>query len=307
MLLALFVLVVGFVLLMRGADVLVDGAVALSRRVHVPEIIIGLTIVAMGTSAPEAAVSIIGVLSGANGISIGNIIGSNIVNILLILGVSACIYPIVAARNTVRYEIPFVILITCVLGWLGATYGEINRAGATILIILFILFLGYLFATSGTEDLSDKSPENISGVHIFVMLVAGLVALVMGSNMIIKSASTLAAFFGMSQRAIGLSIVALGTSLPELSTCVSAAIKKKSDLVFGNIIGSNIFNILFVLGISGIVGTINFEPKFVMDTIIAIAVALLLWLITLRNYKLPRWAGVLFVILYGIYIAYVVK
>lgn len=306
MLLALFVLVVGFVLLMRGADVLVDGAVALSRRVHVPEIIIGLTIVAMGTSAPEAAVSIIGVLSGANGISIGNIIGSNIVNILLILGVSACIYPIVAARNTVRYEIPFVILITCVLGWLGATYGEINRAGATILIILFILFLGYLFATSGTEDLSDKSPENISGVHIFVMLVAGLVALVMGSNMIIKSASTLAAFFGMSQRAIGLSIVALGTSLPELSTCVSAAIKKKSDLVFGNIIGSNIFNILFVLGISGIVGTINFEPKFVMDTIIAIAVALLLWLITLRNYKLPRWAGVLFVILYGIYIAYVV-
>ena len=306
MLLALFVLVVGFVLLMRGADVLVDGAVALSRRVHIPEIIIGLTVVAMGTSAPEAAVSIIGVLSGANGISIGNIIGSNIANILLILGVSACIYPIVAARNTVRYEIPFVILITCVLGWLGATYGEINRGGATILIALFVLFLGYLFATSGTEDLPDKSPETISGVHIFVMLVAGLGALVFGSNMIIKSASTIAAFFGMSQRAIGLTIVALGTSLPELSTCISAAIKKKSDLVFGNIIGSNIFNILFVLGISGIVGTINFEPKFVMDTIIAIAVALLLWLITLRNYKLSRWAGVLFVILYGVYVVSVV-
>jgi len=306
MLLALFVLIVGFVLLMRGADVLVDGAVALSRRVHIPEIIIGLTVVAMGTSAPEAAVSIIGVLSGANGISIGNIIGSNIANILLILGVSACIYPIVAARNTVRFEIPFVVFITCVLGWLGVTYGEINRGGATVLIALFIVFLGYLFATSKTTDLQEMSPENISGIHICVMIGAGLAALVFGSNMIIKSASVIATAVGMSQRAIGLTIVALGTSLPELSTCISAAIKKKSDLVFGNIIGSNIFNILFVLGISGIVGTMDFEPKFITDTIVATGVAVLLWLITLRNYKLIRWAGVLFVLLYVVYIAFVV-
>jgi len=305
MLLNIFLFILGFVLLTRGADVFVDGAAAISRRMHIPEIVIGLTVVAMGTSAPEAAVSILGNLHGASGISIGNIIGSNIANILLILGVAACISTLKLARNTVRYEIPFVAFITCVLGLLGAHYGQINYIGAAILLGLFATFFVYLFKTTESDN-EPAHDERLSGFHIVVMIVAGLAALVWGSSLIIDSATAIAQYVGVPQRIIGLTIVAFGTSLPELSTCVSAAIKKKSDLVVGNIIGSNIFNILFVLGIAGLVGPIPFDSKFIGDTMIAIAVAVLLWVLSLRNNKLGRFAGILFVALYAAYIAYLV-
>ena len=305
MLLNIFLFILGFVLLTRGADVFVDGAVAISRRMHIPEIVIGLTVVAMGTSAPEAAVSILGNLHGASGISIGNIIGSNIANILLILGVAACISTLKLARNTVRYEIPFVAFITCVLGLLGAHYGQINYIGAAILLGLFAAFFVYLFKTTESDN-GPAHDERVSGFHIVIIIAAGLAALVWGGSMIIDSATTIAQYVGVPQRIIGLTIVAFGTSLPELATCVSAAIKRKSDLVVGNIIGSNIFNILFVLGIAGLVGPIPFDSKFIGDTMIAIAVAVLLWLLSLRNNKLGRFAGILFVALYAVYIAYLV-
>ncbi len=306
MMVNIFFLILGFVLLTRGADVFVDGAAAISRRLHIPEIIIGLTVVAMGTSAPEAAISIQGALRDASGISIGNIIGSNIANILLILGVAACISTLRVGRNTLRYEMPFMVFITCVLGIVGANFGEINRVGAAILFGLFIVFLGYLFATT-TPDASDGQIEKISGVHIVVMIVAGLAALVIGSNMIIESATEIALCLGVSERTVGLSIVAFGTSLPELSTCVSAAIKKKSDLVIGNIIGSNIFNILFVLGIAGMVETIPFDSRFVGDTMFAILMAIMLWVASMgKKHELGRFTGVLFVVLYVIYIVYII-
>lgn len=306
MLISALLLILGFVLLMRGADVFVDGASAMSRRLHIPEIIIGLTVVAMGTSAPEAAVSILGALNGAGDISVGNVIGSNIANILLVLGVAACISSLKMARNTMRYEIPFVIFITCVLGFIGFHYGEINRVGAGLLLFLFTVFLGYLFATTNTNDIDECHDEKMSGIHILVIIIAGLVALVVGSNMIIDSASAIAGYLGVPERIVGLTIVAFGTSLPELSTCISAAIKKKSDLVVGNIIGSNIFNILFVLGLAGTVGTLPFNHGFISDTVIAAFVALLLWLVSLRNHMLARWAGALFVVLYAIYIGFIV-
>lgn len=305
MLLNIFLLVLGFVLLMRGADVFVDGAAAISRRLHVPEIVIGLTVVAMGTSAPEAAVSILGNLHGASGISVGNIIGSNIANILLILGVAACISTLKLACNTVRYEIPFVIFITALLGFIGFRYGEIGRVGATVLLVLFVAFLAYSFMVSKSEE-PDEVIENKSGFHILVMLVAGLVALIWGSDMIINSATGIARYLGVPGRIIGLTVVAFGTSLPELSTCISAAIKKKSDLVVGNIVGSNIFNILFVLGVAGVVGTIPFDYDFVGDAVIATSVAVILWLVSLHSKKLGRYSGVLFVLLYAIYIIHTI-
>ncbi len=302
----IFLLVLGFVLLMRGADVFVDGAVAVSRRLHIPEIVIGLTVVAMGTSAPEAAVSILGNLHGASGISIGNIIGSNIANILLILGVAACISTLKLTRNTVRYEIPFVIFITALLGFVGSRYGEISHAFAEMLLVLFVAFLSYLFMTS-QSDTSDKVIERKSGFHIIVMIVAGLIALIWGSDMIINSATAIAKYFGVPGRVIGLTIVAFGTSLPELSTCVVAAIKKKSDLVVGNIIGSNIFNILFVLGLAGIISAIPFDYNFIGDAVIATGVACVLWFVSfVTNKKLGRYAGILFVSLYAVYIIHTV-
>ena len=301
----LFLLVLGFVLLTRGADVFVDGAVALSRRLHIPEIVIGLTVVAMGTSAPEAAVSILGNLHGASGVSVGNIIGSNIANVLLILGVAACISSLKLVRNTVRYEIPFVILITALLGFIGFRYGEISRVSAAVLLGLFVSFLAYLFMTSDSNT-ADEVDEHKSGFHIFVIIVAGLIALVWGSNMIIDSATVIAKYLGVPGRIIGLTVVAFGTSLPELSTCVAAAIKKKSDLVVGNIVGSNIFNILFVLGIAGMVGTIPFDYDFIGDAVIATLVALLLWLVSLRNRTMGRYTGILFVILYIAYIIHTI-
>lgn len=305
MLLNIFLLVLGFVLLTRGADVFVDGAAAISRRLHIPEIVIGLTVVAMGTSAPEAAVSILGNLHGAAGISVGNIIGSNIANILLILGVAACVSTLKLTRNTVRYEIPFVILITALLGFMGFQYGEIGRVSAAVLLALFVLFLAYSFVVS-KSDVSDEVAESKSGFHIFVMIVAGLVALIFGSDMIINSATEIARYLGVPGRIIGLTIVAFGTSLPELSTCIVAAIKKKSDLVVGNIIGSNIFNILFVLGVAGMVGTIPFDYNFISDAIIATLVACVLWIVSVRNHKIGRWSGILFVVLYVVYIAHLV-
>ena len=305
MLMNIFLLLLGFILLMRGADVFIDGSVALSRRLHIPEIVIGLTVVAMGTSAPEAAVSILGNLHGASGISVGNIIGSNIANILLILGVAACISTLKLTCNTVRYEIPLVVIITAVLGFVGFRYGEINRVVAAALLLVFVAFLAYLFITSQT-DTGDKAHERKSGFHTIVMTIAGLIALIWGGNIIIESAAQIAKYFGVPERIIGLTVVAFGTSLPELSTCISAAIKKKPDLVVGNIIGSNIFNILFVLGIAGMVSTIPFDYDFVSDAVIATVVAMLLWLVSLRNGVLGRCVGVLFVLLYVIYIVHTV-
>lgn len=303
MLANIILLVLGFVLLIKGADYFVDGASALAERMHIPAIIIGLTVVAMGTSAPEAAVSISSALHGSNAIAIGNILGSNIMNILLILGATALVTTLTVQKNTVRYEIPFMIFISALLYCFGLKYEMVSRFNAGILIGLFIVFLAYLFIISRGNTNTDTTAKSTSATKIICCIAGGLVALIFGSKITVLSAIDIAHYVGVSERIIGLTIVALGTSLPELVTSVVAAYKGESDIAIGNIVGSNIFNILFVLGIAGLILPIPFNPAFLFDGIVVILAATLLFLCTCWNKKLCRFAGVLFLIIYAFYIA----
>ena len=307
MLIDLLLLVLGFVLLIKGADYFVDGASSLATRMCIPPIIIGLTVVAMGTSAPEAAVSISSAMHGSNGIAIGNIVGSNIVNILFILGLTALITKLTVQKNSVRYEMPFMILITVLLCWFGWQYGLISRGAAGILLGLFALFLGYLFFVSRGTECSIDDVKPLSKMKIALYIALGLVALVWGSNISVEAACAIARYMGISERVIGLTIVAIGTSLPELVTSVIAARKGESDIAIGNIVGSNIFNILFVLGIAGVILPIPFNPAFLFDGVVAILAAVLLWLFTLRRHCLTRIPGIIFIVMYIVYVIYLIS
>ncbi len=306
MLLSLLLLVIGFILLVRGANTFVDGAVALAHRFNVPEIIIGLTIVAMGTSAPELAVSISSALHGAGGMAIGNALGSNIINILLVLGTAALVTPLNVQQKTVRYEIPFLIFITVMLTWFGIEYTAITRTVSCMLLLFFAMFVCYLYFNARKEIIkAEKTPE-ISLTKTITFLCVGLLVLVFGSDLTVKSATDLANILHVPDRIIGLTLVALGTSLPELVTCVIAAHKKRTGLVIGNIIGSNIFNILFVLGITGLVVPMHFSYSFVIDATISAVITMLLWLFAVYKHKLARSAGIVFLICYIGYLIYLV-
>lgn len=304
MLINILLLVLGLFLLVRGADIFVNGASALAYRFCIPEIIIGLTIVAMGTSAPEVAVSISSALHGAGGIAVGNALGSSIVNILFVLGISAIITPLIFKDKTIQYEIPFSIFVTIVLMWLGVRYGAITRGGAVVLLLLFVVFLGYLFWGAKQKKVKSQKIPEISLVKTIVFLVLGIVALIFGSNLTVNSATNLATVLHVPNRIIGLTIIAVGTSLPELVTCITAARKKHVDLVIGNIIGSNIFNILFVLGITGLVRPMGFEFAFAIDAAIAVIVSIMLWLCAIYTKTLSRKMGWLFLICYAGYLMY---
>ncbi len=306
MLIDLILLVLGFVLLVKGADYFVDGASCLATRMCIPPIIIGLTVVAMGTSAPEAAVSISSALHGSNAIAIGNVLGSNIVNVLFTLGLTAMITPLVVQKNTVRYEIPFVVLITILLYWLGLQYGMISRAGAGLFLGLFVVFLGYLYFMSRNTECSIDQIKKLSTTKIVLYIVLGLVALVWGSNLTVESAVSIARYIGISERVIGLTIVALGTSLPELVTSVIAARKGESDIAIGNIVGSNIFNILFVLGIAGLILPIPFNSAFLFDGIVAILTTVMLWVFVMPYKRLTFIPGMLFIVAYLAYVLYLI-
>lgn len=306
MLIDLVLLVFGFVLLIKGADYFVDGASSLAMRMCIPPIIIGLTVVAMGTSAPEAAVSISSALHGSNAIAIGNILGSNIMNVFFILGVTAMISALSVQKNTVRYEIPFVALITLLLCWMGAGFGAISRAGACVLLGLFALFLVYLYIISRGTSCEIDCAKNLSKTRITLYIVLGLVALVLGSNLTVESACSIARYIGVSERVIGLTIVAIGTSLPELVTSVIAARKGESDIAIGNIVGSNIFNVLFVLGVAGVILPIPFNQAFLFDGAIAILAVIMLWIFTFRKKQLTKIPGAIFVLVYLAYIVYLI-
>lgn len=312
MILNLALLVVGFILLIKGADFFVAGASGIAEKFRIPQIVIGLTIVAFGTSAPEAAISISAGFKGSTGISIGNILGSNILNILLILGITACITALKVQKNTVMIEIPFTIFITVVLVVLGNTMGKLNRVTGVVLWILFLLFLAYLFYTAykgRKEGEPDSCPHQMQPMwKLLLVTVAGLAAVVIGSDITVDSASAIASELGMSDRLIGLTIVAFGTSLPELVTSVMAAKKGQADIAIGNIVGSNIFNILFVLGTTSLVCPIPYDAaRFLVDGIVCIGAAVLLWLCVLKNKELRRWGGILFLVAYAGYFIYLVR
>ena len=297
-------LALGFFLLVKGADWFVDGASGMARKLGIPQLVIGLTIVAMGTSLPEAAVSISAALRGNAEITIGNIVGSNILNILIILGVTALIATLKVADSTVRYEIPFMIVATFVLLWLGYTGGQVTWLEGVILWVLFLLYLRYLYmmAKKGKEE--EREAEQLSTAKIIGLILAGVVMIAAGSNFAVEGASNLAKALGISQRFIGLTIVAFGTSLPELVTSVSAARKHNADIAIGNIVGSNIFNILFIVGTTALITPVTFASGFVVDTLIAAAVGILLFVCVARTKELRKKAGIVMLLAYILYFLY---
>lgn len=301
----LILLVIGFTLLAKGADWFVDGAAGVAEKFGIPQLVIGLTIVAMGTSAPEAAVSITAALRGNAAITIGNIVGSNILNILIILGLTSVITSVAVAKSTVKYEMPYMIFITVLLILFGYTGGTVNFAEGVLLWVCFILYLVYLLKMSkeNKESVDEEAQEKSIG-KLLLVTVVGLVCIILGSDVTVDAATAIAKILGLSERFIGLTIVALGTSLPELFTSVSAAIKGKADIAIGNIVGSNIFNILFVVGTTALITPVVFQTKFVIDTLIVAAAGALLWLCVFRKQKLTRTHGVIMLICYGAYFAY---
>ena len=302
-LLAVVLLVAGFAMLMKGADWFVDGAAGIAARFGIPQLVIGLTIVAMGTSAPEAAVSITAAMSGNAGITIGNIIGSNILNVLLILGITASITAVAVQHSTVKWEMPFMHVITIVLAVLGLTGGEIVLWEGIVLWALFLLYLGYLFRmTKYGED--QEQEELIPLWKQLLMLVVGIFAIVFGSDLTVDNATIIAQALGMDDRLIGLTIVAFGTSLPELVTSVTAARKGKADIAIGNIVGSNIFNILFVVGTTALITPVEFAGGFLIDSAIALAAGLILWFGVMKEHQLKRPVGIVMLVAYAVYFVY---
>ncbi len=302
-LLQILFLVVGFVLLIKGADLFVDGSSGIAAKFGIPQLVIGLTIVAMGTSAPEAAVSISAALKGSADITIGNIVGSNILNILIILGLSSVIVPIAVAPSTIKIETPFMIAITGIMLLLGLD-GTISLIDGIIFLVLFAAYLTYLFimAKKNKENQEEVAKE-LSIPKAIIFAVLGLAMIVLGSNVTVDAATKIAEAIGLSERFIGLTIVALGTSLPELFTSVAAARKGNADIAIGNIVGSNLFNILFVIGISALIVPVPFAANFIFDSIVSIAAGVMLLLCCLWTKSLRRWAGVLMLLGYAAYFA----
>lgn len=303
MLIQLGILAIGFVMLVKGSDWFVDGASSIATKFGIPQLVIGLTIVAMGTSAPEAAVSITAAFHGNADITIGNIVGSNILNILIILGICGLISPMVVQKSSILVDIPVTIAITLVLLWLGWD-GTISRVDGIILQLLFFAYLAYLFISmKKNKNASDSCevPKEMPVVKSLIFLVVGLVVIVLGSRFAVDAASAIARILGLSERFIGLTIVALGTSLPELFTSAMAALKKNSDIAIGNIVGSNIFNILMVVGLSGLIVPVPFVADFRFDTIVAVYAAVLLLVLALPKRKLFRLSGLLMLISYAVY------
>ena len=300
-------LALGFVLLGKGADWFVEGAAGIAAKFGIPQLVIGLTIVAMGTSAPEAAVSIAASLKGSADITIGNVVGSNIINILVILGCAAVITPLLLARSTARIEIPYVIAITALLYFQGMD-GAITFFDGVILCVGFVVYLLYLYrmAINSAPIEEEEQGEEMSLGKCVVWTLGGLAVIIAGSNVTVNAATAIAVFMGLSERIIGLTIVALGTSLPELFTSVTAARKGNADIAIGNIVGSNIFNIMFVVALSALIVDIPFDKAFTFDSYVAIAAAVLLWVCVLPKEKLARWAGALMLASYGVYLWYLI-
>ena len=304
----LLMLALGFVLLVKGADWFVDGAAGIANKFKIPQLIIGLTIVAMGTSAPEAAVSISAALKGSAEITIGNIVGSNILNILIILGLTAVITPVAVAKSTIRVDIPFMLAISILLLVQGLD-GSVTLLDGIVLLVVFAGYLTYLVvnARKNPEQLEEEQIKNQSIWMCLLWTAIGLVAIILGSNFSVDAASSIARILGLSERFIGLTIVALGTSLPELVTSVMAARKGNADIAIGNIVGSNIFNILFVVGLSSVIVSVPFASAFIVDMIVAIAAGVLLWIFSLHKKKLIPIHGVVFLLAYAGYFAYLMK
>ena len=300
--LELFLLALGFSMLVKGADWFVDGTSGMARKLGIPQLVVGLTIVAMGTSTPEAAVSITAALKNNAGIAIGNVIGSNILNILIILGVTAVITTVAIQKSTLYVEIPYMLVVTIALILMGLD-GKVSRIEGILLWGMFLIYLAYLYylAKKGKEE-KEKVEESIW--KLIVSAILGGAIVVWGSDITVDAATKIAQILGMSERFIGLTIVALGTSLPELVTSVTAARKGNADIAIGNIVGSNIFNILFVIGTAALIIPVPFTTGFLMDGVVAIMAGVLLWIAVFWKMELRRSWGIVMLAAYAAYFVY---
>ena len=313
MFLTITLFILGFILLIYGANWLVDGSSSIAKKFNIPNIVIGLTIVALGTSSPELVVNLAASLKGSADIAMGNVLGSNISNIFLILGIAALIYPLKVNHNTQWKEIPFGLLAAIIIGVLvndalvdNTSVSFLYRSDGIVLIAFFILFMFYTFSIAKQKDFDFNGEiKEFSKLKSWLMILAGIAGLVIGGKWIVDGAVEIAVFLGMSEAVISLTIVAFGTSLPELATCAVAAYKKNADIILGNIIGSNIFNVFFVLGISAVVKPIPFNEALNFDILVGILAAtlLILFLLIPRKNILDRWQGGVLLLLYISYIA----
>jgi cation:H+ antiporter len=312
----LLLLIGGFILLIKGADYLVNGSSELAKRMGVSDLVIGLTVVAFGTSTPELLVNIFSSAQGNTEIAIGNIIGSNIFNILLILGVSALIYPLAVTKGTVWKEIPFSLLAVAVIGFLSndilfdqAERSVLTRVDGFVFLSFFVIFLYYIVSILKVENDQQQQSSKVSLIKSLVMVIGGLVALIFGGKIVVDGAVKVASQLGVSQSLIGLTIVAAGTSLPELATSAVAAYRKNADIAVGNIVGSNIFNIFFILGVSALIKPLPIAESVNSDVIVLIVSTLLLFLFmfTGKRRMIDRWEGGLFVLCYVTYTIFLIR
>ena len=314
MAISIILIILGFVLLIKGADLLVDGSSEIAKRFHIPEIIIGLTIVSIGTSMPELFVSSTSASNGSPDMAIGNIIGSNLCNLLLILGLSSLIKPVKFQRETRLIEMPMSLIITVIFMIFCNTDGTITKVEGIILIILFIVFLIYTIVMGIKGEQFDKEDEKVVKVEEkqtpiirnIIFVIAGVIALKIGGDLTIDHATNIAKMFNVSEKVIGLTILAIGTSLPELVTSVTAAIRGNSDIAIGNIIGSNIFNILLIIGVSSLISPLayNFTYNIQMGILILAMLVLALFPIIPPKNEMSRVNGAIYLVMYALYMGF---
>ncbi len=307
-------LIVGFVLLVKGADFFVDGSSSVAKILRVPSIIIGLTIVAFGTSCPEAAVSITASIEGKNAISLGNVIGSNIFNLLVVTGASAVLMPITVDRGMLKREFPFSIIVAVILLAFaadtmlrGMETNAVGRGAGIVLLILFVLFVAFMvWSALKNRTESQEEYKTMSVTRSLIYIVGGLAAIIIGGQLVVDSATEIARTFGLSETLIGLTIVAMGTSLPELVTSIVAAVKGESDLALGNVIGSNIFNILLILGASATIAPLSVGIEIIYDTVILIVMSIVVYIMAFGKKKIGRLEGAIMLLGYAVYMAYII-
>ncbi len=304
---SIVLLAAGFILLIKGADFFVEGSSSVAKTLKVPSIIIGLTIVAMGTSLPECAVSITAAMGGNNALAVSNAVGSNIFNLMVVCGFAALFNPLKAEKSTLKKEFPFSILCAVLLLVCGFLSMELGRVDGLILLAIFVGFLVWMVrsALRARAQAGEEEYEVLPMWKCVVFIVGGVIAIKFGGDFVVDGASAIAARLGLSENLIGLTIVACGTSLPELVTSVVAAKKNELDMALGNVIGSNIFNILFVLGVAAAISPIVFIMENVVDIGILIAMSVVAWLFTATRQKLERSEGALMLLIYAGYLVYI--
>ena len=306
-LIALLLLVAGFVLLIKGADFFVDGSSSVAKRLRVPSMIIGLTIVAMGTSLPECAVSVTASLSNNNALAVSNVVGSNIFNLMVVCGVCTLFVPLAVSVDTLKKEFPFSIICAVLLVIFGKLGMILGRVDGIIFLVLFAAYLGWMIKSALSKE-AEEADEQIKILPVWqciIYIIGGAVAIKFGGDFVVNGASTIASSLGLSQNLIGLTIVALGTSLPELVTSIVAAKKDEVDMALGNVIGSNIFNILLVLGVAGAISPVIFISENIIDIIILIIMSVVVWVFAWSKKKLVRWHGAAMLVSYAIYLVYI--